>query len=275
MNIIFQAPAKLNLTLDVLGRREDGYHTLDTLMQSVRLYDTVQIKEEKSTCVRFYGLRVGPVNTVTKAIDAYREASGVNQGVHVIVNKRIPTRAGMGGGSADAAAVLLGMQALYGALSREQLFEAALRVGADVPYCLNGGLCRAQGIGEQLTPLNSMHLSFLVVKPEKGVGTKQLFQNLQMPVVHPDTQTALEAIEQRDAALLGTCLGNALEEAAVGLLPEIARIKERMLQKGALGASMTGSGSAVFGLFANKKEAAAAAASFGDYPFVWACDSVF
>lgn len=274
MRVILEAPAKVNLTLDVLDRRADGYHELDTLMQSVRLYDVVQVQESQAAQTDFLGFRVRPDNTVMRAIRAYALRAGASCQAHVTVRKYIPTRAGLGGGSADAAATLLGMQAIYGALTKQGLLEAALQVGADVPFCLQGGLARARGIGERLTPLNGMCLHLLIVKPCAGVSTAELFKELKLPVAHPNTTHALRAIETKDAHALGRHVFNSLEATASCKVPHIVRIKRRMLALGALGASMSGSGSAVFGLFENSKAAARAAASFSSYPLVRVCDTI-
>lgn len=267
------AYAKLNLTLGVLGRRADGYHALDTLMQSVSLYDTVSADRASDIIVTAVGMRLPYDNTVRRAAERYCAlACG---GAHLRIIKRIPSQAGMGGGSADAAAALRCLDALYGRLDEETLYRIALCVGADVPFCLHGGLCRAEGVGEALTPLLAARkLHFLVVKPERGVSTGALFRALTLPRALPNTGAAMAALAAGDVPALGKLLQNALEPPAAALVPEIAAIKGTLLEAGALGASMTGSGSAVFGLFDTKENAEAALPAVAAYPFARVCESV-
>lgn len=269
---IERANAKLNLTLGVLYKRSDGYHALDSLMQSVDLCDTLVIERAGGVTVTCTGMVLPYDNTVRRAAERYRALTG--RGANIRVTKRIPAEAGMGGGSADAAAVLRGMQKLYGEVDEKTLFEIGASVGADVPFCMRGGLQRAEGIGEALTPLSGPKLYFAVAKPAAGVSTKKLFSLLKLPRRMPDTFGCMRALSQGDIEALASLLFNALEEPAAELVPEIARAKRDLMEAGALAASMTGSGSAVFGVFPTRETAEAALPKLKEYPFACACESV-
>jgi 4-diphosphocytidyl-2-C-methyl-D-erythritol kinase len=267
------AYAKVNLTLDVLFKRPDGYHELAGIYHTVNLFDTVEI--EKSNGVRVEcDIPLPENNTAYRAACEYIRLAGCG-GAHIRVIKRIPSEAGLGGASADAAAVLRGMQRLYGSLDETKLAEAALRIGADVPFCLSGGTALARGVGEILTPLPHPGLHFLVVRDGPGISTKALFSELSLPLRHPDNTAAEECIRKNDVRGLGSRMFNALEPAAIPLCPNILEIKQRMLYRGALGACMTGSGSAVIGLFENAKKAQSAAKTFDDCAFAKVTESTY
>jgi len=267
-----RAYAKLNLTLGVRCRRADGYHELDMLMQTIDLADTVTVTRASDVIVTASGMLLPLNNTLRKAAAYYQALTG--RGAHIHVTKRIPAEAGMGGGSADAAAVLRAMDRLYGEVDRETLKEIALKVGADVPFCLTGGLCRAEGVGEILTPLSGMKLHVVVTKPKQGVSTGALFSALQLPRELPDTARAIQSLQSGDLDALAPCIQNALEAPAEELVPEIRIYRERLLEEGAVTARMTGSGSAVFGLFRTKADAERAAAQLSDLDFCVAAESV-
>ena len=270
-----RAYAKLNLTLGVLYKRCDGYHALDSIMQCVDLCDALTLEKADDVLVTATGMLLPYDNTVRRAAERYRALTG--RGAHIRVEKRIPAEAGMGGGSADAAAALIGLQRLYGEVDERTLFEIGASVGADVPFCMRGGTQRAEGIGECLTPLPHMQLTFLVVKPARGVSTKRLFSLLRLPRRMPDNPACIAALAAGDLEALAALLYNALEEPAVELVPEIGRAKAALQAHGARAACMTGSGSAVFGLFAAIEEAEAACRAIeaeGEFPFVQVCKSV-
>lgn len=276
-----QAPAKLNLTLDVLHRREDGYHELDMLMIGVSLFDSLYIAPSPHSRVVYSGLHIpcaaNAEDTVSRAIAAYSARANRACGATVRVHKRIPAEAGLGGGSADAGAVLRGMQRMYGALSQEELHAAALEVGADVPYCLHNDACRAGGVGEKLMFLRIPHnppFWFVLLKPARGISTGRLFSALKLPVEHPNTAMAQYALLKGDITALGKAVGNALQPAAAAQVPEINTYCDRLHKAGALGAAMTGAGSAVFGLFACKADAEVAYAAFPDVGFRAICSSI-
>ena len=181
-----RACAKVNLTLGVTGRRSDGYHTLDSLMVTTDLCDDVTVTRCREVIVTCTGMFLPYRNTLRAAAERYRALTG--RGARIHVYKRIPAEAGLGGGSADAAAVLRGMQRLYGEAEERDLYDIALRVGADVPFCLQGGLCRAQGVGEVLTPFRlGAPLHLVLAKPAAGVSTRALFERLNLPQPLPDT----------------------------------------------------------------------------------------
>lgn len=260
-----RACAKVNLTLGVTGRRSDGYHTLDSLMVTTDLCDDVTVTRCREVIVTCTGMFLPYRNTLRAAAERYRALTG--RGARIHVYKRIPAEAGLGGGSADAAAVLRGMQRLYGEAEERDLYDIALRVGADVPFCLQGGLCRAQGVGEVLTPFRlGAPLHLVLAKPAAGVSTRALFERLNLPQPLPDTARAMAALSGGDVRALGTLLCNALQAEAEALVPEIGTLRQRLLALGALGACMTGSGSAVFGLFETPEAAAAACAAIAEEP---------
>lgn len=260
-----RACAKVNLTLGVTGRRSDGYHTLDSLMVTTDLCDDVTVTRCREVIVTCTGMFLPYRNTLRAAAERYRALTG--RGARIHVYKRIPAEAGLGGGSADAAAVLRGMQRLYGEAEERDLYDIALRVGADVPFCLQGGLCRAQGVGEVLTPFRlGAPLHLVLAKPAAGVSTRALFERLNLPQPLPDTARAMAALSGGDVRALGPLLCNALQAEAEALVPEIGTLRQRLLALGALGASMTGSGSAVFGLFETSEAAAAACAAIAEEP---------
>ncbi len=264
------ARAKINWTLDVLFRQPDGYHQLDMLLQSVALCDTITILPGEELSLRLsQGARVPDTedNLVLKAAKALQKASGSRLGADIYLQKNIPIGAGMGGGSADAAAVLAGLNRLWGlSFSMEELQAVGLAVGADVPFCLRGGLMRARGIGEILDPLPCARQFWLaVVQPCRGLGTKKVFSSLEWEKIpqdsRPDTKAAILALEQGDLASLCRAMGNALQPTSETLRPEIRVAVQALRLNGARHAMMTGSGSAVYGVFASAVHARSALAA--------------
>ncbi|MBQ6865739.1 MAG: 4-(cytidine 5'-diphospho)-2-C-methyl-D-erythritol kinase [Clostridia bacterium] len=267
-----KAYAKLNLTLGVLYKRMDGYHALDTLMQTVSLFDRITVSPSKTVEVHVTGAELPFENTMYRAAKLYQAKCG--KGALVTCEKRLPAEAGMGGGSADAAAVLRGLQRLHRMLTDREIREIALQVGADGPFCLQGGWGRGAGVGEILTPVVGPQLHFAVVKPPRGVSTKALFQGLSLPRKRVETVRCLAMLGKNDLAGAAAYMENALEAPAVTLVPEIGEIKAALLSRGALAACMTGSGSAVFGLFETEEGAQAALAGFPEDYFTAVCRSV-
>lgn len=262
MTVTVTAPAKLNLTLDICGRREDGYHELYTIMQTVDLADTVTLTAGKTAGIRLLlsdrRLPNDERNTAYKAAALFLEAIHMPEwGVHIAVQKRIPMQAGMAGGSADAAAVLVGMNALTGAnMTMDELCALGARVGADVPFCVRGGTAVATGTGTTLRPIAPMpDCTVLIAKPAVGVSTAMAYENVdKAPVLHrPDNEAMERAIAEGRLADMGALLCNVFEEAMA--LPEVAAIRDVMRQSPAVGSAMTGSGSAVFALFEKKADA--------------------
>ena len=257
------APAKLNLSLDVVGTLPGGYHALDMVMQAVSLYEQVTLRRSADLVVRLPGSRVppGPKNTAYKAALAFFHYTGLLAGVDITIHKTVPVRAGMGGGSADAAAVLVGLNALYGArLSMTELCALGASVGADVPFALMGGTCRVQGLGDLIKALPPCpDCWFTVVMPGYGISTPAAFaayDQIGSPT-HPDCAAQEAAIRAGDLPGLCAAAGNALEVCAGGA--DTAALKQALLDQGAKAALMTGSGAAVFGIFEAEEPARRAA----------------
>lgn len=274
-----QAHAKINLSLDILRKREDGYHDLSMVMLSVSLCDELTLTLTTpgvSFSCSDPSVPGGESNTACRAASLFLHHTGLTErmGVQITLDKRIPSQAGLGGGSADAAVVLHGLNELTGAaLSREELLSLGLQVGADVPFCLEGGIRLAGGVGEILSPAPPMIPCFLVIsKPPVGVSTADAFRraDARTDSGHDYTEAVLRALETGDLASLGAALGNDFED--VTRLPEVERIKTFLLEAGAAGACMTGSGSAVFGLFADEGAARRCAAALKqEYPQTFFC----
>ena len=257
------APAKLNLSLDVVGTLPGGYHALDMVMQAVSLYEQVTLRRSADLVVRLPGSRVppGPKNTAYKAALAFFHYTGLLAGVDITIHKTVPVRAGMGGGSADAAAVLVGLNALYGArLSMTELCALGASVGADVPFALMGGTCRVQGLGDLIKALPPCpDCWFTVIMPGYGISTPAAFaayDQIGSPT-HPDCAAQEAAIRAGDLEGLCAAAGNALEVCAGGA--DTAALKQALLDQGARAALMTGSGAAVFGIFEAEEPARRAA----------------
>lgn len=259
------APAKLNLSLDVVGILPGGYHALDMVMQAVDLYEQVTLRRSIDLSIRLPGSRIptGPKNTAYKAALAFFHYTGLLAGADITIRKSVPVRAGMGGGSADAAAVLVGLNALYGAhLSMTELCALGASVGADVPFALMGGTCRVQGLGDLIKALPPCPACwFTVVMPGYGISTPAAFaayDQIGSPT-HPDCAAQETAIRADDLGGLCSAAGNALEVCAGGA--DTASLKEALTAHGARAALMTGSGAAVFGIFDAEDAARQAAAA--------------
>ena len=259
--IKLHAYAKLNLSLDVTGRRDDGYHELDSIMQSISLADTVQINRAETITVAFDVPDVNPANnTVHAATRAFFAHTGVNGGADIRIQKRIPRMAGLGGASADAAAVLIGLNHLFDTrLSATTLATLGVKLGADVPFALTGGTARAKGIGEQLKTLHLQAPFYaVVVKPHIGVSTAEAFGRYRASA--PVAVSAAEyALLKGDIALFEQYAGNALGMAALSIAPEIIKAAGALLAAGAGKALMSGSGSAMFSVFSDADAAKEAA----------------
>lgn len=266
--IKLKARAKINLTLDVIGKRENGYHELEMIMQTVGLYDEIKIRRIPENEIRLYTnvgwLPTDERNLAWRAANLMRQEYGIKEGVCITIDKRIPVAAGLAGGSADCAAVLVGMNQLFNLrLSRRELEQLALTMGTDIPYCVRRGTVLAEGLGEVLTNIRpACPLCHVVlVKLPVGVSTAKVYQNLQWDKIqkHPDTKAMLEAITAHDVVKIGQLLGNVLEDVTISMVPKIAEIKQVLLQNGAAGALMSGSGPTVFALFTEKETAKNAA----------------
>lgn len=261
-SIQLKAMGKINLGLDVVRRRPDGYHEVKMVMQTVNLYDKVGITIEDEPGIRITSnlsfLPTNENNIVYKAAAMLMEQFSIEKGVSISLEKHIPVAAGMAGGSTDGAAVLYGMNRLFSlGLGKRRLMELGLKLGADVPYCLLRGTALSEGIGEVLTSLPSMpDCWILIAKPPVSVSTKFVYENLHLETLdhHPDIDGIVRAIRDKD--LLGMCrrLENVLETVTVKRHPEIQKIKEFMKERGAINALMSGSGPTVFGIFSDERE---------------------
>ena len=278
MQVTVQAPAKINLTLDMVGVREDGYHLLETVMQTVSIYDTLTATAAPAgeVTLTVEGAGVGPVekNTALRAARLFFTHTGVEGGVAMTLTKRIPTQAGMGGGSADAAAALLALDALYGTrLPQETLLELGVQIGADVPFCLVGGTALCTGIGEQIQPLPAMpDCAVVIAQPAEGVSTAAAYAALDgAPLAdRPNHPAMLVALTLRDLPAIGHQLANVFQSALA--IPAVETIRRRMADFLPLGCRMTGSGSVVYGLFADDAAAdECARALAADYPVATVC----
>lgn len=264
--ITIKAHAKINLSLDIVGKRPDGYHDLCSVMQSVKLADDISIRRAREISV-FCDLKFLPCderNIAFRAAKLFFDTLHTTDGASIHIRKRIPVGGGMGGGSADAAAVLMGLNKLHGySIPFEKLLELGLSCGADVPFCMTGGTCLAEGLGEILSPLPALpHCHILLVRPRFSQSTKQVFSRVNLKEIkcHPDTKGLLNALNNRD--LKGVCvrLFNVLEPFVQK--KEIENCKSILRQNGAAGVLMTGSGSVVYGIFHSFEKAMSARESF-------------
>lgn len=271
-----KAYAKINLGLDVLGRRPDGYHEVRMIMQTVGIYDTLILKKAEqgiAFSVSMAGEGENPSagagevpdnedNLGYKAAKLIKETYGITEGVDISLTKRIPVAAGMAGGSTDAAAVLKGMNTLFGlGLSEETLQELGVKLGADVPYCIRGGTVLAEGIGERLTGLSDAPDCYLLVaKPDISVSTKYVYEHLKPDTVkrRPDIDGMIRAIGEGSLDGILSCMENVLQSVTEVKYPVISKLKLQMEAEGAEGAMMSGSGPTVFGIFKEKEKAEAA-----------------
>ena len=259
-DISVKALAKINLGLDVVRKREDGYHEVRMVMQTIHLFDRLEISKNTSgeitmeTNLSF--LPTNENNLVYKAAKLLQDEFAIKDGVHVWLHKYIPVAAGMAGGSTDAAAVLYGMNQIFDlGLTREELMERGVKIGADVPYCVMGGTALAEGIGEKLTPLAPAPDCYvLVAKPDINVSTKYVYEHLDAQEIrkHPDIDGMVEAIAEESLQGILDRMENVLETVTVSAYPIIQKIKDRMKELGAINSLMSGSGPTVFGIFVEK-----------------------
>lgn len=261
--ISLKAYAKINLGLDVLGTLENGYHEVKMVMQSISIFDKVNMTRNDSgkitmkTNLSF--LPTGPDNLVYKAAKLIKDTYGIEDGIDIDLYKFIPVAAGMAGGSTDAAAVLKGMNILFNLkLSEDELKKLGVKLGADIPYCIMGGTALAEGIGEVLTRLPDCPMCYIVVaKPYISVSTKFVYDNLVLDenTVHPNTELIIKSITDNNIEGVANELCNVLETVTVKEYPVISDIKKVMIEKGALNSLMSGSGPTVFGIFTDKEKA--------------------
>lgn len=263
-----KALGKINLGLDVLGRRENGYHDVRMVMQTVYLYDKIWMEKKKDPQItletNLYYLPVNENNLAYQAAKLLMDEFDIKEGVDIRLEKHIPVAAGMAGGSSNAAAVLYGMNQMFSlGLSREELMERGVKLGADVPYCIMRGTALAEGIGEELSQLPRIPKCHVVIaKPPISVSTKMVYEKLDALklVEHPDIDGIIEGLNAGDLKKITGCMGNVLEKVTIEEYPVIEQIKDVMKENGALNAMMSGSGPTVFGIYDDKRKARAAAA---------------
>ncbi len=254
------APAKINIGLDVVGRREDGYHEVRMIMQSIRLFDRLTLNRKKDPGVRLTtNLKFLPTddnNLIVKSAKMLMKEFNLEGGLNINLEKRIPVAAGMAGGSTDAASTMIAINQMYDLnLSNSQLMKRAAKIGADIPYCVMKGTALAEGIGEKLSTIPKLpNCTVLIVKPKIHVSTKEVYSKLQIDenTVHPDIKKMVEAMKKKDLEELCSNIGNVLETVTIPMYPEIQDIKDFMMENGALGSLMSGSGPTVFGIFTDK-----------------------
>lgn len=276
--LTIHAHAKINLALDVLNRRPDGYHTVRMIMQSLSLCDTLFMRKLPEPGIQlsarnpehYPDVTWDEHNLIYKAAKLFMDTYSVEGGVQIIVDKQIPSAAGLAGGSSDAAATLKGMNQLFDKkLSGNELKALGVKLGADVPYCIDLGTVLSEGIGEILTPLTpAPALYCTLVKPTASVSTKYVYEHLNLEnAVHPDIDAALSAIRTGDITKLCANLKNILEPVALTLCPEVIKIEKTLHEMGAAGVCMSGSGPTVFGLFTDGNDAIEAAEYFMDHGY--------
>ena len=250
------AYAKINIGLDVLRRRDDGYHEVRMIMQNIDVHDELDIEKDDRPGIHITGgagdLPLNEDNLIYKAAKLVMDTYGVSGGVNVKLTKNIPVAAGLAGGSTDAAATLKAVNDLFGlGLDTQQLKDLGVKIGADVPYCITGGTAISEGIGEILTPIRSCpSCRILLAKPPISVSTAYVYTHLQLDkVTHPDIDGIIRCIENDDIYGVAGCMGNVLESVTIPANPVIDDIKNMMRENGAFGVLMSGSGPSVFGMF--------------------------
>lgn len=250
-----KAPAKINLSLDVLHKRDDGYHEMELVMTSIDLADrlTLTLLEENRILIESNNgfLPLDERNIAYRSAMLLKKQFNIRQGVHIYIEKNIPIAAGLGGGSSDAAATLRGLNRLWNiGLDLDELAELGAQIGSDVPFCIYGGSAYAYGRGEKIKPLEEVPQCWVVlVKPRRGISSWTVFEGLDVDkLAHPDTESILDAIDCMDYSTMADHLGNALENISMHKQPKIEQIKQKMLQFGADTALMSGTGPTIYGL---------------------------
>jgi 4-diphosphocytidyl-2-C-methyl-D-erythritol kinase len=260
--IVLKARAKINWTLDVISRRPGGYHNVDMLMQSIGLADRIIVRTTPGPIILKSNSSHLPLdhrNIAHRAVVLLKEYCGIEEGAEIILEKHIPIAAGLAGGSTDGAAVLLGLNRLWGlGLTVDELCGLGAKLGGDVPFCLTGGTARAQGIGEKLSFYDVEGVFWIVlVKPYGRVSTKKVYGLLDLEKIstRPNPFQVLEGLQKGNPGLVASGLGNVLETVTLTLKPEISQVKARLMETGALGSLMSGSGPSVYGIYINREKA--------------------
>ena len=258
-----RALAKINLGLDVVGKRDDGYHEVRMIMQTIQMYDVLEIEKKKEPgIVLTTNIPYVPTderNLVYKAAKMLMDEFKIKDGVNIYINKRIPIAGGMAGGSSDCATTLMGINQLFElGLSKEELMERGVKLGADVPYCVLGGTAIARGIGEVLTPLPApADCHVIIAKPPVSVSTAYVYGHIKPLKItkRPDIEAMAQSIKDGDLKKMASLIYNVMEDVTVGEYPIISEIKQVMLDNGALNSIMSGSGPTVFGIFSDEQTA--------------------
>ena len=283
MTTLFEpAFAKINLTLDVTGKRENGYHDVKMIMQTVNLFDLIIVDKRKNGISVKANLEYLPTderNIAYKAAKLFFERSGIDAGVSIIMHKNIPVAAGLAGGSGNGGAVLVALNKMNDyPFTEEEIIEMSDILGADVPYCIMGGTALAEGIGEELSKLpDCPKLNILLVKPPINISTPEVYRAYDaLEIVnHPDTEAMICAIKDKNISNMCKNLSNTLEDVTVKNNPVISGIKEKMIKNGAKAALMSGSGPTVFGIFDSEADAKKSADSFyKQYKEVYVCKTI-
>lgn len=254
--MLVKAYAKINLSLDVVGKRKDGYHLLRMIMQNIDLYDILKINEIKTgirICSNNRCIPCDRRNLVYKAAKLFIDRYNLKNGISIDIDKNIPVSAGLAGGSADAAAVLKAMRNIYDPeISNDELSELGLNIGADVPYCIIGGTALCEGIGEKVTPLMPFTNHILIlIKPPFGVSTAEVYKDLDISKIkrHPNTEILIDAVNKSKLEMLSKNMKNVLENVTLKKYPILRKIKIDLINFGAMGSLMSGSGPSIFGFF--------------------------
>lgn len=265
MNYIqLKCRAKINLSIDVLGKRTDGYHLVEMIMQTIDLFDIIKIfsLEEDKIVIESNSndIPLDSSNIVYKAVDLIKEKFNIKKGAKIYIEKNIPIAAGMAGGSSNAAAILVGLNKIWELnLNQNELKDLGLQLGADVPFCIEGGASLAENIGEQLTKIDGLPQDtfILVCKPELFVSTKDIYEAIDSKIIdkRPDNKLLIKLLEENNVRQLSREMYNVLEEVTKEKYPVIEEIEKIMMDNNALGSMMSGSGPTVFGIYDTREEA--------------------
>ncbi len=264
------ARAKVNIALDVLGKRKNGYHDVSMIMHTIELFDELSFQKNKTGKATMQSsdptIPEDERNLIIKAANLFMKSYGICEGVHISLEKRIPHAAGLGGGSADAAETFLALNELFEVhASIEELMNLGVNIGADVPFCILGGTALAEGIGEILTKVPALpSCKIVLVKPSTAVSTAEVYRAYDevKDVKHPNILEMMAALKEQDLKKICASMGNVLEEVTIHKYPELKLYKEEMIKHGALGAMMSGSGPTIFGIFDQEKKALEAVSFF-------------
>lgn len=263
-SVELKSRAKINLSIDVLGREPNGYHLVEMIMQTINLYDIIRIKDIPHGDIIIKTdsseIPIDSENIVYRAVNLLKNQFSIDKGVEIFIQKNIPVAAGMAGGSSNAAATLVGLNKLWKLnLSEKELQDIGFKLGADVPFCISGNAALAEGLGEKLTSIKGLpkHINILICKPELFVSTKEVYEGLNLNKIQnrPNNDLLLSHLECGDVKFVAENMANVLEEVTSKKYKEINEIKKVIMMNNALGSMMSGSGPTVFGLFENNEDA--------------------